>query len=305
MMQHKHWSLCSLGCHLEVLAVFLSGETVFVASSPVHIGQPTSNNQQMAKKQTGLVSLAYTDSENEDDSTEGEEPADELFEDENETASVKTDIGADNQTSENAPVEPELFFEDIYGDVNISIPEFHESLYGKSVDEIQIPLPTKRKCSDDLQNRIEGFVEKVRLGSDYNKSIQKRKAMRNPSIYEKMISYCKINEMATNYPKQIYDPEPFLGELSYYEELSRLQKEEVDKRERERKETNKSDTSKRLTGQAGSANEKKTKWDSVPSTANVATNSAALAAAISKAQNLVQANKPTVISAFGTINKKK
>ena len=261
----------------------------------------------MPKKRTGLVSLAYSDSENEDDSLDEEElqESDDSLDQEKKELLITTEINSDKDNTNDK--EKEIFFEDVYGDIDVSIQEFHQSLYGKSFEEIQIPFPTKQKCPDDLQRRIEVYFEKVKMGSDLNKSIQKRKDLRNPSIYEKMISYCQIDEMATNYPKQIYDPKPFLGLLSYYEELSRLQKEEVEKRERERKDASKNEatSSKRLAIQGGSGNEKKTKWDSAPKASNVSSNTAALAAAISKAQNLVHVNKPTVISAFGTINKKK
>ena len=33
-----------------------------------------------------------------------------------------------------------------------------------------------------------------------NKKIQRNKGFRNPSIYEKFIDYCKIDEFGTNYP---------------------------------------------------------------------------------------------------------
>ena len=33
------------------------------------------------------------------------------------------------------------------------------------------------------------------MGYDYNKMIQKKKAFRNPSIYEKLILFCEIDEL--------------------------------------------------------------------------------------------------------------
>ncbi|KAI2801243.1 hypothetical protein RDWZM_009491 [Blomia tropicalis] len=246
----------------------------------------------MPKKQTGLVSLPYSDSENEDDSFENDN------EDDIKNPNQNKHSGDDNMNeSLNNDREPEFFFEDVYGDNDITIVEFHQSIQGKRIDELNVPPPTKRQCPEDLQKRIEVYYEKVQMGSDLNKSIQKRKDLRNPSIYEKMISYCQINEMATNYPKEIYNPEPFLGPQSFYEELSRLQMEN----ERGRKELLKREKPHK---ENVIENEKKTKWDSAPANSkNV--NSAALAVALSKAQNLVQINKPTVISAFGTLSKKK
>lgn len=48
--------------------------------------------------------------------------------------------------------------------------------------------------------------DKMKSGMDMNKLIQERKEFRNPSIYEKLIQYCDINELGTNYPPEIYDP---------------------------------------------------------------------------------------------------
>jgi len=248
----------------------------------------------MVKKRNALVS-AYSDSENEDDSIDEEEIEDD--------ASLNGQHEGTSVTEENQLdiiPEPEPCFEDVYGDKDLTILEFHQSLYGKSADEIQIPFPTKRKCPDDLQNKISISYEKVKMGADFNEAIQKRKDLRNPSIYEKLIDYCQIDEMATNYPKEIYDPEPFLQPLSYYEELSRLQREDIEKREREVREAGKVETNKKSATSSSSGNEKRTKWDSA---APNAFSSAALAA-LSKAQ-MLQINKPKVISAFGTANKKK
>ncbi|KAG7158675.1 SAP30-binding protein-like, partial [Homarus americanus] len=44
--------------------------------------------------------------------------------------------------------------------------------------------------------------------------------------------------MGTNYPLDMYDPHCW-GKESYYDELARVQKEEMDKREKERKDKTK------------------------------------------------------------------
>ena len=67
-----------------------------------------------------------------------------------------------------------------------------------------------------------------------NTIIQKRKDFRNSSIYEKLIAYCGIDELASNYPQDIYDPHKW-GPESYYEQLTKRQKEDLERRERERK----------------------------------------------------------------------
>lgn len=39
-----------------------------------------------------------------------------------------------------------------------------------------------------------------------NYIIQRKKEFRNPSIYEKLIQFCAIDELGTNYPKDMFDP---------------------------------------------------------------------------------------------------
>ena len=48
--------------------------------------------------------------------------------------------------------------------------------------------------------------KKLEYGYDFNKIIQKKKAFRNPSIYEKLILHCGIDEFGNNslnYPKVV------------------------------------------------------------------------------------------------------
>ncbi|OTF82433.1 THO complex subunit 1-like protein [Euroglyphus maynei] len=186
------------------------------------------------RKQKGLVLLSYSDSEHEEEDQDDDEQHD--YEDlksndeSNEHFNDDNVGGGEQQSNKLVENEKKIYFEDIYGDRDLSILEFHQSLLGKAdADDIQIPAATRTPCPNELQNQIENLYEKVKEGYDLIHAIQKRKSMRNPSIYEKMISYCEINEMATNYPKEIYDPEPFLQAQSFYEELSRQQKEEMEK----------------------------------------------------------------------------
>lgn len=275
----------------------------------------------MSKRKNNPVLLAYSDSEHDDDNLDDqsdESMSVHLNEPESNQSANQNNDNCVKNDSENV-----LYFEDVYGDRNLSILEFHQSLFGKNADEITIPPVTKLNCSTELQEQIENLFEKFKMGYDLNKAIQKRKSMRNPSIYDKMISYCQINEMATNYPKEIYNPEPFLKSEYYYENLSKLQKDEMEKREKERKENEKNNGATKKIASSSTVpftgTEKKSKWDlttTTTSTTNTSTSStsainqsAAIAALLAnKVKNLTnQSNvtKPTVIAAFGTISKKK
>ena len=71
--------------------------------------------------------------------------------------------------------------------------------------------------------------DKLNSGYFNNELFQNRKNFRNPSIYEKLIEYCDIDEHGTNFPKELYDGHLF-GKESYYDELAK----ELDAMERAR-----------------------------------------------------------------------
>lgn len=106
-------------------------------------------------------------------------------------------------------------------------------------NDVQLPPEPTGRCSNELQDKINKLNDKmVNSRLDMNRTIQQRKEFRNPSIYEKLIQFCSINEFGTNYPPEIYDPIRW-GPESYYEELAKVQKAEMDRREKERKEKTK------------------------------------------------------------------
>lgn len=155
-----------------------------------------------------------------------------------------------------------------------------------------LPPEPKGKCSVELQDKISKSYEKMRTTNmDMNKIIQGRKEFRNPSIYEKLISFCDINELGTNYPPEIYDPSHF-GNESYYEELARIQKIEMDKLEKTKKEQ----TTIVVTGSKKpidiEALKRKSKWDQPAPNVQV------------KPVTTVTGTKTTIISAFGSLPKK-
>lgn len=74
--------------------------------------------------------------------------------------------------------------------------------------EFGFTLPeVKGKCPAELQDKITKMYEKMKANNlNMNKVIQGRKEFRNPSIYEKLIQFCDIDEFSTNYPPELYDP---------------------------------------------------------------------------------------------------
>ncbi|KAK1881057.1 SAP30-binding protein [Dissostichus eleginoides] len=202
---------------------------------------------------------------------------------------------------------------------------FSEKVRNMSPDAIRIPPEPPGRCSSQLQDKIHKLYERKLQGDfDTNNHIQKKKEFRNPSIYEKLIQFCSIDELGTNYPKDMFDPHGW-SEDSYYEGLAKSQKVEMDKLEKAKKErtkiefvtgtkkgnnpsntaasTNSSNTSTTST----EAQKRKSKWDSaIPVTLSqpaAITTSSSLPAVVS-VTTTASGTKTTVISAVGTILKK-
>lgn len=102
------------------------------------------------------------------------------------------------------------------------ISDEEEDIYGVAIP----PSPTSL-CSPELQEKIAMLHKKIESSQlNMNNHIQQRKDFRNPSIYEKLIQFCNIDEFSTNYQPERFDPSKWSKE-SYYEELAKAQK--VDK----------------------------------------------------------------------------
>lgn len=169
-------------------------------------------------------------------------------------------------------------------------------------DEALLPAEPRGHCSMDLQEKILKLHDKMQNAAlDMNAVIQQRKDFRNPSIYEKLIQFCGINELGTNYPPSIYDPLKWNRE-SYYEQLAKVQKIEMDKRDKERK--SKVEVVSGTKKQEDDAKKRKSKWDQPGGNS--------LSSQTLKPAGLVQPSltstatgtKGTVISAFGSLPKK-
>ncbi|XP_061611694.1 LOW QUALITY PROTEIN: SAP30-binding protein [Phyllopteryx taeniolatus] len=212
-------------------------------------------------------------------------------------------------------------------DPNELVALFSEKVRNMSPDEIRIPPEPPGRCSSQLQEKIHKLYERKLHGDfDTNSHIQKKKEFRNPSIYEKLIQFCSIDELGTNYPKDMFDPHGW-SEDSYYEALAKAQKVEMDKLEKAKKErtkiefvtgtkkgTNPSNTSASTTNSSSTTNtatdshKRKSKWDSaIPVTLAqptlISTTTATLPSVVS-VTTTASGTKTTVISAVGTIVKK-
>lgn len=192
------------------------------------------------------LTATYTDSENEDHDTLDENVSDHSTKDIEESHTppiAMSGLGIDENKLKKyktlVSYNDDLVVSEEEGETEADISEPIEIDTVDDADDVQLPPEPKGKCSNDLQEKINRFHDKmVSSGLDMNKAIQQRKDFRNPSIYEKLIQFCSINEFGTNYPPEVYDPLRW-GPESYYEELAKVQKAEMDKRDKERKEKTK------------------------------------------------------------------
>ncbi|XP_062855637.1 SAP30-binding protein [Trichomycterus rosablanca] len=208
-------------------------------------------------------------------------------------------------------------------DPNELVAQFSEKVRNMCPEEIRIPPEPPGRCSTHLQEKIYKLYERKLKGDfDTNSHIQKKKEFRNPSIYEKLIQFCGIDELGTNYPKDMFDPHGW-AEDSYYEGLAKAQKIEMEKLEKAKKERTKIEfvtgtkkgtstnsaavTANTTTTSAADAQKRKSKWDSaVPVTLAqpvLLTTTATLPGVVS-VTTTASGTKTTVISAVGTILKK-
>lgn len=106
---------------------------------------------------------------------------------------------------------------------------------GSTDKDVLLPPEATGKCSKRLQEKVERLFDKMqREGRDLNYEIQKRKDFRNPSIYEKIIEFCGIDEKGTNYPPELYHPDNWvLDENSFYDKLAQAQADLMQKKEKE------------------------------------------------------------------------
>ncbi|XP_031619513.1 SAP30-binding protein [Contarinia nasturtii] len=259
-------------------------QVIFPASSkPTTPVKTRSVNSTPSKAKSGLRLVSYhDDTVISDDDNDDDSPTHEDIEMETSDREAETEFGENNEN-----VEP-----------TNEVKRDRVAEYG-----FALPPEPKGKCPQELQEKINKMYEKMKTQNmNMNKLIQERKEFRNPSIYEKLIQYCDIDELGTNYPPEIYDPMQWTNKESfYYEELAKVQKTEMDKRE---KEFSKTDMVHVKTKKAEEdAKKRKSKWDQ-PAPSAVAIQQANVIKSSGLITTSITGTKGTVISAFGSLPKK-
>ncbi|KAL5290177.1 SAP30BP family protein [Megaselia abdita] len=104
--------------------------------------------------------------------------------------------------------------------------------------KFKLPSKPAERPTAAIIEKITSLYEKMETKNmDMNKLIQERKEFRNPSIYEKLIEFCEIDEFGTNYPSDVYDPKKWKkSEMNSYLKLAEAQNKEI-KKQKDRKNT--------------------------------------------------------------------
>jgi len=274
-----------------------------------------------ADKQTGLSSLsaAYTDSEGEDEvenisplaksitgsatGSPGGTPAKTGAAQKPQLVAYGADGAADEEEEDNRIAE-DMDISDDESDKEMAMEKevlpapSPPKTFTKRLDDGILPPEPSGHCSKALQDKINEYYKMMREGVDMTKKIESKKEYRNPSLYEKLIQFCNIRELDTNYPPNLYNPDMY-GPESYYEELAKTQKQDMDKREKERREKTRIEV---LSGTKKVSSipldddlkKRKSKWDQV--------GSGGLSVPL-KPAGVLPIKSTTVINAFGSLSK--
>lgn len=239
-------------------------------ATPISVHSVESGTNTPQKKLNRLVSYANEDDDEEGEELDREEEDEELDEELN---SEPMDTGSDECEDDKSKSK------------NLGI---------------KLPAPPPGKCAPHLQEKVIKFMNEVRHGNkDYNAMYQSKKEFRNPGIYEKLIELLQLDEMGTNYPLNMFDPHCW-GKESYYDDLARVQKEEMDKREKERKEKSKVDIVSGTKKPVEEERKRKSRFDQGGPSTNIMKQMVAPPTLTS-----VPSGTKTTIDAFGTLKKPK
>lgn len=170
---------------------------------------------------------------------------------------------------------------------------------GSNTGSVELPAEPTGRVSPRIVEKAAKLYERMEAGMDMNMLIQNRKEFRNPSIYEKLIQFCGINELGTNYPASVYDPHKW-GSESYYEELAKVQRTEMLRREKEKKIKPEFVVGTKKAPIEDDPKKRKSKWDQVSG----GSGGGGLLRQSGILQPTLTGTKSTVISAFGSLPKK-
>ncbi|XP_024016958.1 uncharacterized protein LOC21389738 isoform X2 [Morus notabilis] len=112
----------------------------------------------------------------------------------------------------------------------------------KDVDPLDkfLPPPPKVKCSEELQRKINKFLDYKKAGKSFNAEVRNRKDYRNPDFLLHAVSYQDIDQIGSCFSKDVFNPHGY-DKSDYYVEIEADMRHEMDRKEQERKKNQKVD----------------------------------------------------------------
>ncbi|KAA0057048.1 SAP30-binding protein-like [Cucumis melo var. makuwa] len=129
------------------------------------------------------------------------------------------------------------------GSMNNGMPESETEKVEETVEEEKkdidpldkfLPPPPKEKCSEDLQRKINKFLEYKKAGKSFNAEVRNRKDYRNPDFLLHAVRYQDIDQIGSCFSKEVFDPHGY-DKSDYYTEIEADMKREMERKELERK----------------------------------------------------------------------
>ncbi|XP_045790010.1 uncharacterized protein LOC123884755 isoform X2 [Trifolium pratense] len=90
----------------------------------------------------------------------------------------------------------------------------------KPVDPLDkfLPPPPKVKCSEELQRKINKFLEYKKAGKSFNAEVRNRKDYRNPDFLLHAVRYQDIDQIGSCFSKDVFDPHGY-DSSDFYDQI--------------------------------------------------------------------------------------
>ncbi|KAG2687886.1 hypothetical protein I3843_09G070600 [Carya illinoinensis] len=90
----------------------------------------------------------------------------------------------------------------------------------KEVDPMDkfLPPPPKAKCSEELQRKINKFLDYKKAGKSFNAEVRNRKDYRNPDFLLHAVRYQDIDQIGSCFRKDVFDPHGY-DKSDYFDEI--------------------------------------------------------------------------------------
>ncbi|QCE16284.1 uncharacterized protein LOC114164619 isoform X2 [Vigna unguiculata] len=101
-----------------------------------------------------------------------------------------------------------------------------------------LPPPPKAKCSEELQRKINKFLEYKKAGKSFNAEVRNRKDYRNPDFLLHAVRYQDIDQIGSCFSKDVFDPHGY-DSSDFYDEIEADMRRESERKEQEKKKAQK------------------------------------------------------------------